>query len=58
MSYEVTVDDPTSYTASWTALIGLNRTEDAIFEYACHEGNMAMEGILKGTRVQEQAQNE
>jgi hypothetical protein len=37
----------------WTASIPLRHTEDAVFEYACHEGNIGMEGILSGHRAEE-----
>ena len=54
LNYEVTVTDPTVWTKAWTAMIPLKRTDDLIFEYACHEGNYrSMEGSLKGTRVLE-----
>jgi hypothetical protein len=51
--YEFTVDDPESFTKPWTAVIPLAKTEDKIFEYACHEGNYAMSGILRGARLRE-----
>jgi hypothetical protein len=51
--YEFTVEDPTTWTKKWTAMIPLKRTKDMIFEYACHEGNEAMAGTLSGYRVQE-----
>ena len=55
LTYEVTVDDPTVWTRPWTAAIRLQRTDDLIYEYACHEGNYrSMEGSLKGTRTLEQ----
>jgi hypothetical protein len=55
LSYEVTVNDPTVWTKSWTAMVPLQRTDDLIHEYACHEGNYrSMEGSLKGTRILEQ----
>jgi hypothetical protein len=55
LNYQVTVTDPTVWTKSWTAMIPLNRTDELIYEYACHEGNYrSMEGSLKGTRVLEQ----
>jgi hypothetical protein len=55
LNYEVTVTDPTVWTKSWTAMIPLKRTDDSIYEYACHEGNYrSMEGSLKGTRILEQ----
>ena len=53
LNYEVTFDDPATWTAPWTALIPLKHTQDAVFEYACHEGNIGMEGILSGHRAQE-----
>ena len=53
MRYEFTVNDPTVWHAPWTALLEWKRTEDAIFEYACHEGNIGMAGILSGARAEE-----
>ena len=51
--YEFTVDDPTTWTKPWTAQIPMRKTDDQIFEYACHEGNYGMTGLLKGARVVE-----
>ena len=48
--YEFTVDDPHSFTRPWTALFPLRRTDGPLFEYACHEGNYGLEGILAGAR--------
>ena len=53
LQYEVTVDDPGTYTKPWTAVLFMKRSRDQIYEYACHEGNEAMYGTLNGTRVQE-----
>ena len=53
LKYEVTVDDPASWTKPWTAVLFMKSTADQIYEYACHEGNEAMSGTLRGTRVQE-----
>jgi len=53
ITYEFTVEDPTTFTNRWTALVPLKRTEDLIFEYACHEGNYGLEGILAGARAEE-----
>jgi hypothetical protein len=39
LHYEVTVDDPTTWTRPWTVLIRLKRSDQRLFEYACHEGN-------------------
>ncbi len=51
--YEFRVDDPTTFTRAWTAMIPLKQTQEPIFEYACHEGNTAMAGILRGARAEE-----
>ena len=55
LNYEVTISDPTTWSQPWTVLIPLRRSEDAVFEYACHEGNYGMEGILSGHRADESA---
>jgi len=51
--YEVTVDDPTVWTRPWTAIVRLRRTNELLYEFACHEGNRPLEGILAGARAQE-----
>ena len=53
MHYEVTLTDPTTWTRPWTAMVRLKKTDDAVFEYACHEGNYAIAGILAGARADE-----
>ncbi len=53
MIYRATVVDPTVYTRPWTMEASLEKTDERIFEYACHEGNYAMPGILQGARMQE-----
>lgn len=53
LTYEATVSDPTTWTQPWTVLIPLTRSEDVLFEYACHEGNIAMIGTLAGARMEE-----
>ena len=55
LAWSLTVNDPTTWTAPWTAVMHLSKSEEPIFEYACHEGNYAMEGILAGHRQQEAA---
>jgi len=55
--YEFTVEDPTLYTQVWRGELVFNALEEPIFEYACHEGNLSMPGILMGARVQERAKN-
>jgi hypothetical protein len=49
--YEVTVDDPHTWTRPWTAALDMKRQTGGMFEYACHEGNYAMQNILKGSRA-------
>jgi len=51
--YEFTIDDPTVWTKPWTARIPMIRSEEPIYEYACHEGNYGLANILRGARVQE-----
>ena len=55
LTYEFTVNDPATWTAPWTGRVPLEPLEDRIYEYACHEANYGMEGILKGTRAEERA---
>ena len=56
LNYEVTFDDPGVWEKPWTVLIPMRYSEEPIFEYACHEGNIGMEGILAGHRAQERAE--
>ena len=48
--YEFTVEDDNNFTRPWTATMPLRRTDGPLFEYACHEGNIGMEGIMAGAR--------
>jgi len=53
LNYEFTVNDPTTWTAPWTAMIPLKLKNELIYEYACHEGNEAMRDMLRGHRFEE-----
>jgi hypothetical protein len=53
LNYEFTIDDPTTFVRPWTAMIPLKHAEASLFEYACHEGNLGLAGILSGARAQE-----
>jgi hypothetical protein len=53
--YEFTVNDPATWTAPWTGRVPLEKLDGEIYEYACHEGNLGLEGIMKGTRAEESA---
>jgi hypothetical protein len=56
IQYEVTIDDPEVYTQPWKVAIPLERDPNyKIFEYACHEGNHAVENVLSGGRAAEEA---
>ena len=53
LNWVITVDDPKTWTQPWSFMIRLKRSPDQIYEYACHEGNYAMPGILGGARAQD-----
>jgi hypothetical protein len=55
--YKFTIDDPATFTKSWSGEYPLVAAgpQDQIYEYACHEANYALEGILRGARAQEKA---
>ena len=53
LHYEFTVDDPTTWTMPWTAMIPLKLKDERIYEYACHEGNSAIPNMLRGHRYEE-----
>ena len=48
--YEFTIDDPNNYTRPWTVAIPFRRSDGPLFEYACHEGNYGLTGIMAGAR--------
>ncbi len=53
INWEIKVEDPATWTKPYTFMIRLKKTDGLIYEYACHEGNYAMEGILAGARREE-----
>ena len=54
LSYQLTVDDPKTWTKPWTISFPLKRSTDyAVYEYACHEGNYYMYNALSGARSEE-----
>ncbi len=55
ITYRATISDPTVYTKPWTMEALLERSEGPLYEYACHEGNYGMAGILAGERARERA---
>jgi hypothetical protein len=50
LEYDFTIEDPLSWDESWSAKFPMRRIEDPIYEYACHEGNHGLPGILAGWR--------
>jgi hypothetical protein len=55
IDYRVTITDPTTFTRPWTIAVPYVVTGEEMFEYACHEGNYGMAGILSGAREEEAA---
>jgi hypothetical protein len=55
ITYRATVTDPDTWTAPWTLEFPFVATAQRPFEYACHEGNYAVEGVLRGARAEEKA---
>ena len=53
VDYEFTIEDPSTYTDKFTAIVPMTKVAGQLYEYACHEGNYGMENILRGARVQE-----
>lgn len=53
IDYRFTVDDPTTFSKPFTIELPMHRIDEAIFEYACHEANYGLEGILRGARAEE-----
>jgi hypothetical protein len=53
LRHEITLNDPETWSQPWTVELLLDGTQDPIFEYACHEGNYSMPGILGGARADE-----
>jgi hypothetical protein len=55
LEYEYTVTDPETWTAPWTVNLPMVLNTEAMFEYACHEGNYSMEAMLGGARAEERS---
>ena len=53
VDYEFTLDDPSTYTDKFTAIVSMTKVAGLLYEYGCHEGNYGMENILRGARVEE-----
>ena len=53
LEYSYTMTDPRTWATSWSASLPFQRTDQPLYEYACHEGNYAMANILAGERLAE-----
>ena len=53
LQWDVTITDPTHWSKPWTVSILMQQSAEPIFEYACHEGNYSMQGVLAGHRADE-----
>jgi hypothetical protein len=53
--YEFTVNDPVTFTRPFTASIPMRKSDQPVFEYACHEGNRGLMSIMRGARAQDAA---
>jgi hypothetical protein len=53
IEWSITFDDATTWVKPWTFGMRLTRDESPIFEYACHEGNEGLRGILSAARTAE-----
>ncbi len=56
--YEATVHDPVVFTAPWTVEVFMHPQEGHLVEFACHEGNYGMRGILSAAREEERRATE
>ncbi|MEX0619219.1 MAG: hypothetical protein WDZ76_09080 [Pseudohongiellaceae bacterium] len=58
VNYEWTIEDPSTFTDSITAIVPMTKVSGQLYEYACHEGNYGMTNILRGARVEERMASE
>jgi hypothetical protein len=58
MNYSFTAEDPDTFVQSFSAEMPMNLTDDILYEYACHEGNYSLPGVLAGARLDEAEQTD
>ncbi len=58
INYKFTIEDPTTFTGPWTGEVPFRRSDELIYEYACHEGNYALSNVLSGERNREKREAE
>jgi hypothetical protein len=54
LNYKFTVEDPTTFTSPFSGELPFRTLTEPVYEYACHEGNYGLEGVMRGARAQEQ----
>ena len=57
LHYEFTIEDPQTFSRPFTAMVPMQKSDQPVFEYACHEGNSGLMHILRGARAEEAAQS-
>jgi len=57
INYEFTIEDPGTFTRPFSGEMPFKRLPELVYEYACHEGNYALDNILRGARAQERGNN-
>jgi hypothetical protein len=55
LRYEISIADPGAWTKPWSLMIPLRLSSNPVYEYACHDGNEGLRGILAGARADEAA---
>ena len=55
LNYQFTVEDPVHYKSAWSGEYSFKPAQGGLYEYACHEGNYSVPGILRGARLKEMA---
>jgi hypothetical protein len=58
IEYRVTVDDPETWATPWTAEVLFKAARNPLFEFACHEGNYAIENFLRGARFEDKVREQ
>ncbi len=53
--YEFTIEDPVTFSRPFTASVPMQKSDDPVYEYACHEGNYGLMSILRGARAEDAA---
>ena len=53
LRYEFSIEDPGAFTRPWSGALTLRKSDALIYEFACHEGNYSLVGMLRGARAEE-----